>query len=192
MFNGRRDVSPRQHLKLFGFCLSVLLCSGVSDSNLRAESVMQTEYLGTLYAPYDPPHKVSAALSVYPMSMARGGYLRGPNIDSRPIPPCADWYRSASEGSFVIDFRCLFQTKDGALIHMEMEGPFYPSSTYLAECDEGRIIDGKDIGARPLVRFETDSERYGWLNTFSGFGVPVREKCLDGDYFIEYEIHRVR
>ena len=172
---------------VIGFAIAVYVSS--TNLDLRAEPTVSPQYLGTLYAPYDPPVKVSTGLSVYTISSARDAYFRGPNIDSRPIPPCADWYRAMTKDSFVIDVRCLLQTEDGAIIYMEMQGTFQPSDAYWEECRKGKIVEGRHITARPRVSFLTDSERYRWLNAVSAFGLPVREKCSESDYFIEYEIH---
>lgn len=85
-----------------------------------------------------------------------------------------DWVRFHADGSVSVDARLLLRTDDGAAIAM----------TYQGRADKAPA-DGGVILTAPT--FETDDERYSWLNRVQAVGKGHR----DGDLLV-YELYAVR
>jgi hypothetical protein len=85
-----------------------------------------------------------------------------------------DWVRLHPDGSVSVDARLVLQTDDGATIAM----------TYTGKADRPPA-DGGIVYSAPT--FETDDERYAWLNTVQAVGKGRR----DGNVLV-YELYALR
>jgi hypothetical protein len=98
-----------------------------------------------------------------------GARLRASDHASQAI----DWVTVRADGSGTVDARMLFRTDDGALIMMSYGG---------------RITYRGDEGASVVIvpTFETNDQRYSWLNMVQAVGKGERV----GDLLV-YEIYAV-
>jgi hypothetical protein len=86
----------------------------------------------------------------------------------------SDWVRLHPDGSVSVDARLVLRTDDGATIAM----------TYRGKADRPPA-DGGIVYSAPT--FETDDERYAWLNTIQAVGKGQRS----GDTLV-YELYTLR
>ncbi len=100
------------------------------------------------------------------------GRWEGERLRGEIIAPGGDWAIPSSDGSIMIlDVRQVVRTDDGALVYV----------TYQGRCDRGR-------GTYTVApTFETDDDRYAWLNGIQAVG----QGRTDGDDIV-YEMYEVR
>jgi Protein of unknown function (DUF3237) len=77
---------------------------------------------------------------------AESGTFEGPNIKGSIEGPGGDWVLVRADGTMVLDVRIILKTDDGETIYMTYWG----------------IGKGGTLNTTP--RFETGSEKYGYLN----------------------------
>lgn len=100
------------------------------------------------------------------------GRWEGERIKADIVAPGGDWAIPSTDGSIMLlDVRQTLRTDDDALIYV----------TYQGRCDRGR-------GTYTVApTFETDDERYSWLNAVQAVG----QGRTDGDDIV-YEMFEVR
>ena len=100
------------------------------------------------------------------------GRWEGERINADIVAPGGDWAIPSTDGSIMLlDVRQTLRTDDGALVYV----------TYQGRCDRGR-------GTYTVApTFETDDERYAWLNAVQAIG----QGRTDGDDIV-YEMFEVR
>ncbi len=110
-----------------------------------------------------------------------GGRFEGPRLRGRICPSGADWAERGAgpngESMVRIDVRSLWETDDGASIHVTYGGrliipaavqPDFADPKRLDQLDESRYY----FRTNPL--FETGSPQYAWLNMLVSVGVGRR------------------
>jgi len=100
------------------------------------------------------------------------GRWTGERLNADIVAPGGDWAIPSTDGSIMLlDVRQTLRTDDGALVYV----------TYQGRCDRGR-------GTYTVApTFETDDERYAWLNAVQAVG----QGRTDGDDIV-YEMYEVR
>ena len=100
------------------------------------------------------------------------GRWTGDRLNADIVAPGGDWAIPSSDGSIMLlDVRQTLRTDDGALIYV----------TYQGRCDRER-------GTYTVApTFETDDERYAWLNAVQAIG----QGRTEGDDIV-YEMFEVR
>jgi hypothetical protein len=100
------------------------------------------------------------------------GRWEGERISADIVAPGGDWAIPSTDGSIMLlDVRQTLRTDDGALIYV----------TYQGRCDRGR-------GTYTVApTFETDDERYAWLNAVQAIG----QGRTEGDDIV-YSMFEVR
>ena len=141
------------------------------------------EYLMTLHVALEPARVVSTELSLYPGRA--GGWIKGPAISGEIVPPSGDWLRSMPNGTKRLDVRIAILADDGSHILMTYHGRIAESApSGGATSGAGRYFL---IGAV----FETDSQRYGWLNDIVAVGKNVPDAVGEGR-FVTHELYVAR
>jgi hypothetical protein len=167
---------------------TVALAAAPTLADPRHEAI-GTEFLATLRVPTDPPQVIATDLAIYNVPGDRAGFIRGPRIDGRPVPPCADWVTVLPGGKNLhTDVRCTVRTRDGSLIYVEYRGAFVWNDAALAKCQAGRRLDGSDLYFRIQPRFRAGPGRYAWLNGVAAVGQMTSLKC-GRDSYTEYDIY---
>lgn len=100
------------------------------------------------------------------------GRWEGERLAGDIVDPGGDWAIPSRDGTLMLlDVRQVVRTDDGALVYV----------TYQGRCDRGR-------GTYTVApTFETDDERYAWLNAVQAIG----QGRSDGDDIV-YEMFEVR
>jgi hypothetical protein len=117
-----------------------------------------------------------------------GGEITGPKVWGKVLPVGADWVRIRRDGIGLIDVRAVFETQDGALIYVTLDG-----TTDLGEDAYERTLAGTPpqgaIRFRTSPRFHTAEPKYVWLNRLHCLGIG--EAHFDQAY-VGYDVYAVR
>jgi hypothetical protein len=100
------------------------------------------------------------------------GRWSGDRLNAAIVEPGGDWAIPSTDGTvMLLDVRQTLRTDDGALVYV----------TYQGRCDRGR-------GTYTVApTFETDDERYAWLNVVQAIG----QGRTEGDDIV-YDMFEVR
>ena len=147
---------------------------------------IKTTYLMTLYAPLEPPQRISSELLIY--NVKPGGWVRGPHIHGEIVNPSADWLRRMTNGTQRLDVRVSILADDGSYILVQYGGRIVtPEQKHQKNPpQEFAWMDGDYFFTAPL--FETDSAKYAWLNDLTCIGRRVDASDDENNCFVTYEI----
>ncbi len=174
-----------QILRTLSVCACLALCSHASAQSTS----ISTEYLGSLYAPLDPPQVIDNALYIY--NVQPGGWFKGPKVNAKILAPAADWLRVMPGGSLRLDVRGTLQTDDNQLIYFTYSGVISHSKESFDRLMKGETLTSKDHYFITAPTFQTSSEKYGWLNHVQCVGKVVEVKVGEGS-FVKYDIFAVK
>lgn len=117
-----------------------------------------------------------------------GGEVTGPKVVGKVRPGAADWVRVRRDGIGVIDVRAVFETNDGALIYVTVDG-----TAELGDDAYDKIVAGvPPLGAirfRTMPRFHTAHPDYTWINRLHCLGIG--EAHFDR-FHVGYDVYAVR
>lgn len=161
--------------------LSAALATGPTTS-------IQGEYLMTLNVSTVDSHVVDDTLRVINHP---DGWVEGPQIKGKIIPPSSDTLRNIGNGAFRLDVRLIIQTDDNQIIAVSYNGisncPKEARDRFL----KGELLHGGDCYFVTAPTFETKSEHYGWLNGIQAIGKMLELKGGDGAH-VMYDIFVIR
>lgn len=101
-----------------------------------------------------------------------GGRFEGPGLKGTVLNVGADWIKTRADGVSELDVRVTLKTDDDALIYMSYTG-------ILSRSEAGNYW-------RVVPKFETDSEKYAYLNSIIAIGIGKR---IDGK--TAYSIYKI-
>jgi hypothetical protein len=170
---------------------TVVLTAAPTLADPQKEAI-GTGFFATLRVPTDPAQAIARDLMIINVPEDREGFIRGPKIQGKPIPPCADWLTILPGGrNLHTDVRCTIRTNDGSLVYVEYPGAFVWNDAALAKCQAGKLLNGSDLYFRIQPRFRAGAGRYSWLNGVAAVGQMTSLKCGQGSY-AEYDIYLVK
>ena len=149
---------------------------------------VQGEYLMTLYVPIVEAHQVDDTLRVVNHP---DGWVEGPQIKGKIIPPSSDALRNMGNGVFRLDVRLTIQTDDDQIIFVSYNGIFQCQKEVLERYVKGEMLRTSDCYFITAPTFETKSERYGWLNGVQAIGKMLEIKRGEGAH-VMYDIFVIR
>ena len=149
---------------------------------------VQGEYLMTLYVPIVEAHQVDDTLRVVNHP---DGWVEGPQIKGKIIPPSSDALRNMGNGVFRLDVRLTIQTDDDQIIFVSYNGIFHCQKEVLERFVKGEMLRTSDCYFITAPTFETKSERYGWLNGVQAIGKMLEIKRVEGAH-VMYDIFVIR
>jgi hypothetical protein len=138
---------------------------------------IELEYLMTFHATLQAPQTIDAGNVVFG---ATGGWVEGPKIKARVVPPGGDWLQVLPSGVRRLDVRATLVTDDDQLIFVSYNG--------VNDTKVNGTPDAPYIAIAPT--FRTSSEKYAWLNHLQAVGKMVQRSAEPR--FIEYDIFAVR
>ena len=103
-----------------------------------------------------------------------GGRFDGPLLTGEILDNGADWQVVTRDGVALIDTRYLLRLSDGALAYLRTEGFRHGPQDVIAALARGEDVDPASYYFRVTLRFETASERFGWLNRTVAIGAAMR------------------
>ena len=108
--------------------------------------------------------------------VVKGGRFEGPRLRGDVLPGGGDWILERSDGSRQLDVRITLRTDDGQLIYAAYGGIFHGAPDVMRRILAGEPVEPSEYYFRVSPRFETASERYGWLNRIVAIGVGRRTR----------------
>ena len=149
---------------------------------------VQGEYLMTLYVPIAEAHAVDDTLRVINHP---DGWVEGPQIKGKIIPPSSDTLRNMGNGINRLDVRLTIQTDDDQIIYVSYNGISHCQKEVRARFERGEMLRTGDCYFITAPTFETKSERYGWLNEVQAVGKMLELKRGEGAHLM-YDIFVIR
>jgi hypothetical protein len=150
--------------------------------------VIETRPLFVLQALLDPPHiNAPTPMGVRKAVPVIGGTFVGDRLRGTIAPYGGhDWALTRNDGALVLDVRLTLITDDGEAILMSYYGIRTGSPDALARLARGEAVDPSELYFRTAPRFETASEKYGWLNSIICVGMG--ERPPEGPRYHIYEV----
>jgi len=140
----------------------------------------------TVYANLEAGQVVDVGMVVF---NAPTGWVEGPRIKGKLVPPSGDWGHILPSGVFRLDVRGSIQTDDGEIIFISYNGirqcPKESNERFL----KGELIKSEDCYFLMAPTFETKSEKYGWLNGLQAVGKMTEHKRAD---HVAYDIFALK
>ena len=176
-------------MKITHLVLAAILGLLHVSAALSQTARINPEYVGTLYAPLDPPQVIDNTLYIY--NVQDGGWFRGPGISAKVLAPAADWLRVTPSGASRLDVRLTLRTDDGALIYVTYGGVISHTKESFDRLLKGEVLTAKDHYFTPAPLMQTASEKYAWVNHVQFAGRVVSVKVGEGSY-VRYDIFALR
>jgi hypothetical protein len=168
-------------------CLGVAVALLLPTTSDAQTTNVSTEYLMTLYAPFDATQEIDSSLEVN--NVRPGGWVKGPRISGTLLAPMGDWSHALPSGAFRLDVRGTIKTDDGALIYISYNGIYQASEEVEARASKGEVLTSKDMYFVIAPTLQTSAKKYDWLNAVQCVGKMASYK--DGSY-VKYDIYVVR
>jgi Protein of unknown function (DUF3237) len=147
------------------------------------------EYLMTLHAPIaGAPQRIDDALTIF---HSDEGWVEGPRIKGRILPPTADWLRAMPGGSLRVDARMSLATDDGAQIYVSYGGVISIAPADFARMAQGETLRAAEMYFVTAPSFQTAHASYAWLNHIQAVGKAVALKGGEGGY-VRYEVFSLK
>ena len=144
---------------------------------------IETEYLFTLQGTIGEP-TVMNNLMVFEVET---GSIKGENISGTMTGPRGDWIRLQPSGSWRLDVRFNLKMDDDSDVYVSYSGVVRMTEAFAERIASGDTIDGDEIYFRSAPYFETNSEKYAWLQDTLCIG---RLRSFGGGKVV-YDIHKV-
>lgn len=105
------------------------------------------------------------------------GRCVGPRIAADVLPGGGDWVLLGTDGVARLDVRATLRTDDGAVIHLTNTGRVQMDKAAADRFAAGELIRHDEMTARSSPLFETDDERYRWLNAVHTVAINQISLC---------------
>ncbi|MCV7055685.1 DUF3237 domain-containing protein [Mycolicibacterium gilvum] len=96
--------------------------------------------------------------------VVRRGRCEGPRIAGDILPGGGDWIVYGTDSVARLDVRVTLRTDDGAYVHVSSTGRVQMDDAAAARFAAGELIRHDQMAAHSSPHFDTDDERYRWLN----------------------------
>ena len=171
------------------FLAFAFLC-GVSSIAAAQSTQITTEYLMTMYVPTERK-AVDPSLTI--VNILPGGWVQGPRISGKIVPPGGDWLRTMPSGALRQEAKLSIETDDGALIYLSYTGVVVGSIEVGEALGKGEIVTDKNFPYFiTAAQFQTSAEKYNWLNQVQTVGKMIELKRTAAEAYVKYDIFIVR
>ena len=175
---------------LFRALLLAISLTAYSGSVHAQTTQVSTDYLMTVYIPTERK-AIDNGLTI--VNILPGGWVKGPKISGKIIPPGGDWLRTTPSGALRLDVRLTIETDDGAQIYMTYGGVVVSSKEAGEVLARGDVLNDKSMPYFITTpQFQTSSEKYNWMNQVQGVGKMVELKRAKNDAYVKYDIFIAR
>lgn len=147
-----------------------------NSSSEKNAQTLQSRFLGELRLEF----AASYILGRTPLGERRfdrfdSGHLRGPRIDALVLPGTSDCLLGGGDGAFRPDVRVMLRCDDGDHVLLTYQGVRHGPPEVMARFARQEPVEPGSYYLRALMRFETASPRYDWLNRIVAVGIGRRE-----------------
>jgi hypothetical protein len=150
----------------------VLLLGALPGGALAQTTSLKAEYLMTAYGTLKP-QIVSNGLQIVDIP---SGWVEGPGIKGKVLPPSGDWLRTLASGVTRLDVRVVVQTDDNQIVYISYSGTLQCPKESVDKLMNGELLKADDCYAIVAPMFETNSGKYSWLNSVQAVGKMVELK----------------
>ncbi|MEM8661132.1 MAG: DUF3237 domain-containing protein [Pseudomonadota bacterium] len=144
---------------------------------------VKTEYLMTLEGSIAQPEIINNLMVFNVLS----GSIKGPGISGEMQSPAGDWARIQPNGHWKLDVRFTIMLDDGCPAFVHYHGVVCMTEELAKRVEEGDTLNGDEIYFRSAPYFETNSEKYDFLNNI----VCVGKLRTFGGGNVVYDIFKV-
>jgi hypothetical protein len=126
---------------------------------------LKSELLYEAHFDLAAPQVIETPSGVRQIILVTGGWMKSPKFSVKEaLPGSGDWLRVRNDGMLELDVRAAIRLDDDALAYLT-----YGGVAAFSQAVFGRIVNGEEVPAdeyyfRVTPRFETGSQKYGWLN----------------------------
>ncbi len=167
----------------------IVALAGMGTAHAQTTQI-STDYLMTVHIPTE---RKSVDNNTVIVNILPGGWVKGPKISGKILPPGGDWIRVMPSGALRLDVRLTIETDDGALIYMTYGGVVVTSKEANDALARGEVLNDKGIPYFITTpQFQTSSEKYGWLNKLQGVGKMAEYKRSKDDSYVNYDVFGLR
>jgi hypothetical protein len=113
---------------------------------------------------FDPAQVFPTPTGMRMTFVIRQGRCEGARISGDLLAGGGDWVVIGRDGVARLDVRATLRTDDGAHVHITVTGRVLMNAEATARYGAGELIRHDEAYARSSPLFETDDERYRWIN----------------------------
>ena len=176
--------------KIYTLLLLALSFTSFMGQTQAQTTQISTEYLMTVYIPTERK-AIDSGLTV--VNILPGGWVKGPRISGKIIPPGGDWIRTMPSGALRLDVRLTIETDDGAQIYMTYGGVVVGSKEAGEALARGDVLNDKGMPYFITTpQFQTSAEKYNWMNQIQAVGKMAELKRAKNDAYVKYDIFIAR
>lgn len=121
-------------------------------------------HLLDMRAEFDPAQVFATPTGMRMTFVIREGRCEGPRIAGDLLAGGGDWVVIGRDGVARLDVRATLRTDDGAYVHITVTGRALMNEAATARYAAGELIRHDELYARSSPLFDTDDERYRWIN----------------------------
>ena len=114
------------------------------------------------------------------------GRAEGDRIAGDLLAGGGDWVVLGSDGVARLDVRATLRTDDGAFVHVTVSGRVLMGQEATARYSAGELIRHDEVYARSSPLFDTDDERYRWINAVHT--VAINQMSLSEVHYKVFEV----
>jgi hypothetical protein len=122
------------------------------------------EHLLDIRIAFDPVQIFATPVGNRMTYVVKQGRCEGPRINGDILPGGGDWILFGTDRVARLDVRATLRTDDGALVHITNTGRVQMSQEAANRFAAGELIRHDEMVARSSPLFDTDDERYRWIN----------------------------
>ena len=158
----------------------------VPPGNALAQTTsVKAEYLMTLYGDIKQQTGNNGVRIVNVLD----GWVDGPRIKGKVLPPSGDWLRTLASGVTRLDVRLVLQTDDNQVVYVSYNGIQQCPKENVDKLVNGELLKADDCYFITAPTFETSSERYNWLNSVQAVGKMVE---VQRGSHVRYDIFMIK
>ena len=122
------------------------------------------EHLLDIRIGFEPLQIFATPIGTRMTYVVKHGRCEGPRVSGDILPGGGDWILVGTDRVARLDVRATLRTDDGALIHISNTGRVLMDQAASDRFAAGELIRHDEMVARSSPLFDTDDERYRWIN----------------------------
>jgi hypothetical protein len=136
----------------------------VTTALVDIDTTPTLEHLLDIRIAFDPVQIFATPVGTRMTYVVKHGRCEGPLIKGDILPGGGDWITFGTDRVARLDVRATLRTDDGALVHITNTGRVQMSPEAANRFAAGELIRHDEMIARSSPLFDTDDERYRWIN----------------------------
>jgi hypothetical protein len=159
---------------------------GVPLLETAAVSSLPVRHLCDWSIELEPVQIVPTPVGTRMIYVLKRGSCSGERLQGEFVPGGGDWLLVGQDSVARVDVRVTLRTDDEELVFVTNSGVISMSAEVVERLGRGETIRWDEMYTRTVPRFETSSEKYGWLTSIQA--ISINEI---GPGRIDYRIYEV-